>query len=381
MRIQSNLNTDNRYKFSFKSLRTDKNTLTQLKNGEKPLIENNKQNIYAALNNVGSQTDRKSIEFLLDLADNLTYGQNGESEFKKILDLDANTPTQRENTDWSKLLADTIKRALNASCDKTEDLEQEYERIFLNSKPLTNEQKQILELRRQLTDKICSETSVEDVDSLIISANIRKNLDYFISSSEISFKQKRECLEKFLYLLSDDYKINPQLSDKKPRVLDEMLNDLLVKSPESEILTTKEIDQKYSGMCAAISICRKAMAYEDKTGYVNLILEELKNSPVMEVFDVTELGTGKKVSIPKTDIDYDTALEKGYRIVDASAHNWMHNAHASGDGTIQTEWYSAFDKDSYGIFDDTSWYENLDVETHEEKDLLKALINEIKVYA
>ncbi len=376
MRIQSNFDNSKRYKLNFKSLRSDKIEAGRLKNGNEPLIENNKRNICGALNNLAGRSDRESMEFLLDTADNLAYGQSGESEFKKIIDSDSNTQTKRENTDWHQLLSDTIKRALDSAEGNIDDLKEEYKRIFSGSKPLTQEQKDILDLRSRLADKLCTEAVLDDSGKMLMSANIRKNLDYFISSSEISYKQKKECLEKFLYLLSDDYKINPQLSDKKIQVLDEMLNDLVIQTPESEVLTIKDTDQKYTGMCAAISICRKAMAYEDKTGYTNLILEELKDSPEMEVYDVTELGTGRKVSIPKINIDYDTAVEKGYRIVDASAHNWMNNAHAGGDGTIQTEKYSAFDEDSFGIYDDTSWYENLETNSPEEKNLLKALIKE-----
>ncbi len=361
---------------SFKSLRTDKHAVSQLKAGEKPIIENNRQNIYAALNNISANPNRNDIEFLLDIADNLAYGQNGDSEFKRILDLDGNTPPQRENTDWHAVLSDTIKRALNTSDEDIDDLELEYDRIFGSEKPLTPEQKKLLDLRKTLTGMLCNDSTVEDAETLSRCANIRKNLDYFAASSEIPIKQKEECLEKFVYFLSDDYKITPQLEDKKLQVLDEMLNDMIIKTPQEDVLTIKDVDQLYSGICAAISICRKAVAYEDKTAYTDIVLEELKDSPVMSVYDITELGSGKKVDIPKTEIDYDTALARGYRIIDTSAHNWMQNAHACGNGTVLTEHYIPFDNDSYGVYDDTSWYEGLETNLPEEKALLKALIKE-----
>lgn len=367
----------NAFKPRFKSIRTDKKTVEQLKTGEKPILENNRQNIYAALNNLSSASDRTNIEFLLDVAKNLAYGQGGEdSEFKSFLDEEGLTPENRENTDWSKVLDDTIRRALSASSDNVTDLEAEYNEIFNTKKPLTEQQKSIIDLRNKFTSLIIGEDSLKDSETLARTARVRKNLDYFIASSEIPLSQKQECLEKFIFFMSDEYKITPQLEDKKLQVMEEMLNDMIVKTPQDDVLTIKSVDQRQSGMCAAISICRKAMAYEDKSKYVDLIMEELKDSPVMSVFDVTELGTGKKVDIPKTIIDYDTAIAKGYRIIDASAHNWMHNAHASGDGTIQTEYYVPFDEENYGIFNDSSWYLGLDPKYSNVKSLLMSVIKE-----
>ena len=103
-------------KLAFKSLRTDKNRVAQLKTGEKPLIENNKINIFTAINSLSAQPDRTNIEFLLDIADNLTYGQGGEdSEFKAVLDEDGFSPAERENTDWQKALKDAISLSLAKS--------------------------------------------------------------------------------------------------------------------------------------------------------------------------------------------------------------------------------------------------------------------------
>ena len=365
------------FKLGFKSIRTDKKTVEQLKTGEKPIIENNRQNIYAALNNLSSKSDRASIEFLLDVADNLAYGQGGrESEFKSFLDTEGLTPSQRENTDWSQILDDTIKKAISSSSEDVSDLEAEYKRIFSTKKPLTSQQQRIIDLRNNFTSQIVNENSLQDAETLAKTARIRKNLDYFISSSEIPISQKQECLEKFIFFMSDEYEITPQLKDKKLDVVDEMLNDMIIKTPQDDVLTIKTVNQRQTGMCAAISICRKAIAYEDKSKYMDIVIEELKDSPTMSVYDITELESGRKVEIPRTIIDYDTALAKGYRILDASAHNWMHNAHASGDGTIQTEYYVPFDDDNYGVYNDTSWYIGLDREYSAEKNLLQALIKE-----
>lgn len=360
----------------FGSLRTDKNNVAMLKNGSMPILDNKKENILASLNKMADNPERTNIEFLLDIAGNLEYGQAGNSEFKDIIDETTDVLSERENTDWSEVLADTIRRALSESDEDVSDLKTRYEQIFTQKQPLTPQQREIIELRNQFKKLAVNKNSVEDIDSLVRSAQVSKNIDFFISSSEISFEQKKECLEKFLYFLSDEYPINPQLADKKLQIADEMLDDLLVRVPEQKILTTKGVNQLYSGICAAISMCRKAVGYEDKVRYMDIVLEELRDSPVMQVYDVTDLGSGKTVNIPKINIDYNSAIMQGYRILDASAHHWMQNAHSSGDGSIQSETYTAFDEETYGIFNDTSWYEGFNPDLASEKTLLKNLIKE-----
>ncbi len=365
-------------KIGFKSIRTDRNAVMQLAQGKKTIIENNKLNIYAALNNISSQPDDDNISLLLYVAENLAYGQGHNSVFKDILDKENITPEQRENTDWLQLLDDTVRRAISQSSEEMRDtFIDEYKRIFGEKKELTPAQSKILELRKELTSKILNAALPEEAENMETVTNIRQNLDYFVASSEIPLDEKHQCLEKLIYFMSSDYKINPQLKDKKLQVLDEVLNDIVVKTPNDKTLKTKDIDQRQSGICAAISISRKAMAHEDKVKFIELITDELQDSPTMSVYDITELGTGKKVNVPKARINYNAALQRGYRIIDASAHNWMQNAHAAGNGTIQTEYYTAFEDDDYGIFDDSSWYTSDNDEQHpEEKRLLRALIKE-----
>ena len=368
-------------KYSFKSVRTDKNAVNTLKNGTKPIGENQRLNILSSINNLANNPDRPNIEFLLGVADNLVYGQNGQSKFRDAIDEDGQTPANRENTDWSKILEDTILQAINVA-DETEDvsdLHAEYERVFGTKKELTPEQEKVLLLRSMFNSQVADKAVIENEDDILQAARIKKNMDYFVASSEIPISQKKECLDKFIYLLSDAYKINPQLKDKKLQVVDEMLNDMLIKTPEDDVLTIKDVDQRITGICAAISICRKAVAYEDKVQYMNIVMSELDDSKTMEVFDITDLESGKKVAVAKADIDYDSALAKGYRIIDASAHMWMQNAHASGNGTILTESYTAFDDETYNVFDDASWYEGLDVAYSPSKQLLKALIKEREI--
>lgn len=373
MRINS-INTS--YDLAFKSTRTDKQEVGKLRTGETPILENQKQNILVALNNLAETSDRKSIEFLLDVATNLQYGQNGNSEFNEIISESTEIQGERENTNWLELLSKTIDKALNASEENVEDLRTNLNSLISTKQPLTQDQKEILELRKEIKTAVSQQEKVSDTEELIRTADISRNLDFFISSSEISVSQKKRSLELMKELLSDDYKITPQLEDKKVQVLDELLKDLVVRTPQDETLTTKGINQLYTGMCGAISVCRKKIAHEDKVRYVELIMEELKDSPTMTVFDVTKLGTGEKVNIPKIKIDYNDAIAQGYRILDASAHNWMHNAHTAGDGSIQSETYTAFDRESYGLFNDTSWYEGMNPTFSQEKELLKRLIKE-----
>ena len=370
---------NNKYFVTFRSLRTDKKQIETLKQGDIPILENKRENILSSLHNLSSNAERANIEFLLDIAQNLEYGQNGNSEFREIIDETTETTTPRENTDWSKILSETIKAALNNAKEDVSDLEETYQRLFSTRRPLTPIQQEVLDLRQQLREKIITEDSLNDTDTLNTIAEISKDIDYFISSSEIPMSQKKECLEKFLYFLSDEYRIDPQLKDKKKQVIAEMLNDMLIKTPNEDALRIKTVDQLYSGICAAISICRKAIAYEDKVRYMDVIFEELKDSSTMEVYDITDLSSGKKITVPKIKIDYNTALERGYRIIDASAHIWMNNGHISGDGNLITESYTAFDNENFGVFDDSCWYEGLNPNFSAEKTLLKSLIKEKEI--
>lgn len=377
MRAVTNSSIDvSRLSVGFRGERADKASVSQLKNGENIILENNRQNIQTALNNLSANSKKRNIEFLLDVANNLNYGEFGNKRFKEELNKDGITPENRENTDWAAILKDTIDKAMASSKEDVSELKTEYSKVFDSNKELTPEQIQLLELRKELTGAITDKKLLQTAEDIESAANARKNLDYFTASSEIPIKEKMECLKKLIYFMSDDYKINPELKDKKLQVTDEILNDIVIKTPENNELTIKSVNQRVTGICAAISVCRKAMAYENKAGFIDIITEELKDSPTMKVYDITELGSGKKVDVPKTEVKYADALNKGYRIIDASAHIWMNNAHANGDGTIQTEHYIPFDNDSYGIYDDSSWYLGLDDEHADEKVLLAALIKE-----
>lgn len=360
---------------AFRSRRTDINNVLQLKNGSMPILENNKRNILASLNNLSSNPIRSNIEIMLDTADNLSYGEFGSAKFKAELDKDGITSEGRENTSWHELLKNAVKRAIASSDDEISDLNAEYDRIFSGGKELSPEQNRLLNLRKQLNYALSSSALLNTDEDLETAAAALEKLDYFTASSEIPLKQKNECLELLIYFMSSSYNINPALKDKKLQAADEILNDIIIKYPADKIIPAKTADQRNSGICAAISICRKAMAYEDKTRFIELILEELKDSPIMSVYDITELGSGKKIEMPKASVDYAAALKRGYRIIDASAHIWMNNAHFAGAG-VQMENYIPFDTDNWGIYDDSSWYLGLENEMPGEKKLLSAVIKE-----
>ena len=226
--------------------------------------------------------------------------------------------------------------------------------VFSQKQPLTKAQQAILESRESLIDAINAQ--INDEESISKSATAKKLLDYFIISPDISESQKKTCIEKLNYFMSDKYKINPQLKDKKLQALTEILNDLTIKTPESEELLIKDVNQRQSGICAAISACRKAIAYEDKVRYLEIVLNELDDTNYMEVYDVTDLESGKKVKADKADIDYTDALRKNYRILDASAHIWMQLGGTAGSGKQNLQNYVAFDKTHYEIFRDSHWY-------------------------
>ncbi len=372
--------------YSFKGVRKDINTIKELKYGTAPIGENQKLNIYTALQNIAANPTNTSIKALLDTARNRAYGIDEFSEYSKSIN-PQNTDNKQEtqNTNWETILNQTLISASetleknNGDKDLIEEVKQ-----YTSSpvyKELSPVQKEILDLRKRLntalkkqyTKEFPNKTKAEKETEL---KDLDENFIYLLTSSETTYDTKKECLKKFLYLLGNKYEINPDLENKKIQIIKEMLADMLVKTPKSKVLTTKGIDQRQSGICAAISICRKLLAYEDKSRYMDVVLDELSNNPYMEVYDITDLDSGKKVPLEKPFIDYEEAISRGYRILDASAHIWMQNAHASGNGTLQTEWYTAFDSINNGIFDDTSWFGYI-TDKYAEKDFLKAIIQEI----
>ncbi|MGN0018447.1 MAG: hypothetical protein ACI37S_05330 [Candidatus Gastranaerophilaceae bacterium] len=331
------------HNISFLGKREDRNTVEQLKKQGDALTLNNQRNISNAIDNLSKDTSEETIKFLMNVAQGLRYGTSFELDDKKT------------NNDWKGKLQNATQNALaKTKSPNKKELQAQFNEVFLSKKELSDEEKDVLALRDNLlkTKGLPQAMNDSKIDAV---KNIAKNLDYFVISSEVTTSEKKSCLEKLNKLMSPDYKITAQLKDKKPQVLGELLNDLVVKTPESDMPIIKTTDQRHHGMCAAISTSRKLMAYEYKDKYVNMIMEELSSKPTMEVYDVTKLGTNEKISVPKTEVDFDYADDKGYRILDASALQWMNIAGNIGNGEIQSKNFSAFDKKYFDTFHDANY--------------------------
>lgn len=342
---------------AFKGQRQDRKTISQLKEENKyNLNVPNQRRISNAIDNLAKVPGEDNIDFLIDVADNLKYGTN--------IDLG-----KKSYNDWHSKLEKATKNSYNISDNSIQEkVKAKIEQSFNEKKPLTNTEKEILENRKELLQKVDYE-ALEKISNSNIKS-LKRNLDYFIVSSEVSTPQKLYILKRLNYFMSPEYKINPQLKDKKTQALAEMVNDIVINTPESKIPNIKAINQQQHGICAAISICRKLLAYEDKSNYIDMILSELDDKDYMEVYDITKLGTHTKIPIEKCNIDFDYALKNGYRIVDTSAMYWMNVADTAGAVNEPVGYYSSFDKTNFDTFKDM----------HISADLPKDLVNKQDYY-
>lgn len=331
---------------NFKGKRVDKNIVSQLitKNSYS-LTEPNQRYIAAAIEKLGKVAGEKNIQFLLDVA-----AKNRYSTSITLQDM-----PQKNN--WKeKLLASAASAiaitplANNALTDKLAELQKP-------AMPNIEEQ-EILKLREQLLGVVdLEQINNETVGSI---KNFSKNLDYFIISSETSLEHKKYVLERLNYFMSDKYEINPQLKNKKSIAAAEMVNDIAIHTPGNEIPNIKAVNQKQHGMCAAISIVRKKLAYEDKPNYIDSILSELDSSQTIKVYDRSRLGSGEKIDVHKVSVDFDTALAKGYRIIDASTTHWMHIAGMTGESNIAYDIYTPFDNENFDVKADSFFHVQFD---------------------
>ena len=338
---------------NFKGKREDRKAVAQLKeNNPYSLNTINQRRINNAIESLSEVPGQDNAEFLLDVAENLRYQTRidlGKSNFN----------------DWQVKLDDAITKSLAKSSPEVQERLAPRLEQLRKSKPLSEEEKQLLELRSAIISQV-DPKQLEKIESENIK-QLNRNLDYFIISTEVSTAQKLYILNRLNHFMSPEYKINPQLADKKTQALAEIINDITVDTPESKIPNIKAINQLEHGMCAAISICRKALAYEDKVNFVDIIMSELDDSPVLMVYDINKLGSGTKVPISKTRLDFDYALSKGYRIIDTSALYWMHIANTTGSGNEFIGMYSTFDKEDFDTFHDCHLMPNLPTKELEAK--------------
>lgn len=346
---------------SFKGKREDRKTVAQLKeNNPYSLNRINQRRINNAIDSLAEVSGENNAEYLLDVAENLKYHTNidlGKSQFN----------------DWQVKLGDAIQKSLaKSSIEVQEKLTPRLNKLQ-EAKPLSDDEKEMLKLRKSILSQIDTK-QLENIESKNIK-NLGRNLDYFIVSSEVTTAQKLYILKRLDHFISPEYKINPQLEDKKTQALAEIINDITVDTPESNIPNIKSVNQQSHGMCAAISICRKALAYEDKVNYVDIIMSELDANPYMMVYDISNLGSGTKVPIGKTRLDFNYALSKGYRIIDTSALYWMSIANTAGASNEFVGMYCTFDKDDFDTFHDSHLMPNLETKELEQKqDYYRALL-------
>ncbi|MCR5260732.1 MAG: hypothetical protein K6C94_02720 [Candidatus Gastranaerophilales bacterium] len=359
---------------SFKGRREDINELKSLSENNMPILPNKRNLILSAIDNLGKTGERQDIEMLMGTVETMKYGIQNNSEFAKALN---GTQGEKENTDWDGILKNTIQNAINGTNEEDKAaLEARFQKIFGEDKPLTEQEKTMLDLRSDILGSKEMLNVLDNPEKTLESARIRENLDYFLASSEINTDDKVKCLGLMKHFLSDDYEIHPQLKDHKVQAFSEMLNDLIVKRPDEEVYTIKDVSQKQTGMCAAISIARKTIAYEDKVRAMEIMMAELDNKPTMEVYDRTAIGTGKKIEIEKAHVDFTDGMKKGYRIVDTGTHQWMNAADTVGDGSIKEGHYQAFDPDNYEIFRDAHWKNDLPAEYKPAQNWLRYLNKE-----
>ena len=345
---------------TFRGQRQDRNTVAQLKNNNGyDLNLPNQRRINEAIERLAQIRSEENIKFLLDVSDNLKYGTN--------IYLGV-----RPYNDWRLKLNEAAKKAIYASDYDIKERYLEQLSKAASPKQCTEEELAILDEREKLLNSI-DYKQVEKLDTRS-ERNIEKNLDYFIVSSEIPTSQKLYILKRLNHLMSDEYKINPQLEDKKNQVLAEIINDIVVDTPDSDVPNTKAINQLHHGMCASISICRKNLAYEDKPNYVDMVMSELDNNPDLMIYDITKLGSHTKIPIPKIYLDYKTALERGYRIVDAGAMQWMNVADTIGATNEAYGFYSPIDTNFYDTFTDAHMLNDISKELSAKHDYYRGLI-------
>jgi hypothetical protein len=348
------------FKLNFTGKREDRKTVSQLKKDNSyDLNAINQRKISNAIDNLAKNSGEENVKFLIDVSENLKYGTNidlGKSGYN----------------DWKVKLSNAAKQSL---ANSSKEIQEKYgSRVdkLTQKKNLTPDEKEILNLRKNILKSINKE-DIKKIQNKNIK-NINNNLDYFIISTEIPSAQKLYILKRLNYFMSPEYEINPQLADKKTQALAEIINDLVVDTPESKIPNIKSVNQKGIGSCGAISICRKALAYEDKPNFVDIILSELDNSDYIQVYDITKLGTHTKIPVNKISLDFEYALSKGYRIIDTSALYWMNIADMAGSANEFVKMYSSFDKTYFDTFQDSHLTPDLDEDKVKDQDYYRALI-------
>jgi len=364
-------------KISFKGVREDHELVAELVKNNGAIIKPKERKLKEAINRFAQDSSIKNIEFLLSTAENLKYGVKSGSDLHKFLKTNSNLGRNVQNNDWYGLLISAAHTAIekNPYEAEREALTKKLDAIL--TKISDPKEKELIESRNKILKSVEDLSKTESPNNKRIlkdKASIKRNVDYFMASSECDISEKIECLKLLAHFATSDYQINPQLKDKKTQVLAEVLNDLVVKTPANPVLTIKQTNQRQHGMCAAISQCRKILPHEYKLTFVSTVLSELDNKPTMEVQNITDPDKTVKTQVKKAVVDFDRALKMNYRILDASATNWMNIADNAGDGEAQIGKFTPFDKENYGMFHDSHWVADMPEKLQPKQKLLRASI-------
>ncbi len=321
---------------SFQSLRTDRDFVKQLAAENKySLAENNQKNILKAIKNISEHGSISGVKFLMETARNLKYSTNipfnisPKNKWKAVLMLAASAC------------------AVKAGVDSSKKINKEFKDIFYNNE-LNDDERDILGSYDSILGKMNGFNPDEKEYEYA-----KNNLEYFIISSETSLGDKKYILERLDYFLSDDYKINPQLENRRFQAFSEIINDLALDKVNSDIPNIKASNQNTHGMCTVFSLAGKLLAYEYKRNYTDFIIEELDASDTMTVYDRRELGKGKQIKVKKANIDYEGMLALGFRIIDAASANWMQIANIDNTTSNVTLNYIPYDKASFEVYNDS----------------------------
>ncbi len=321
---------------TFQSLRSDRSFVKQLtvENGYS-LAENNQKNILKAIKNLSESGMVSSARFLIEAARDLKYSTNIPFNI---------APKNR----WKAVLMLAASAcAVKAGLGNSKKINKQYKEVFYNQE-LNEDEKEVL----ASYDSILARMNGFKPDKNAYEA-AKNNLEYFIMSSETSIGDKKYILGRLDYFLSDDYKINQQLEAKKFQAFSEIINDLALDKVNNDIPNIKASNQNTHGMCTVFSITRKLLAYEYKRNYTDFIMQELDDSDEIMVYDRNNLGKGRKIPVKKAVIDYNGMMERGFRIVDAAAANWMNIADINSATSNVEMIYVPYDSGSFGVYNDS----------------------------
>ena len=321
---------------TFQSLRLDRSFVKQLTvESGYSLAENNQKNILKAIKNLSESGTVSSARFLIETARDLKYSTNIPFNI---------APKNR----WKAVLMLAASAcAVKAGLGNSKKINKQYKEVFYNQE-LNEDEKEIL----ASYDSILARMNGFKPDKNAYEA-VKNNLEYFIMSSETSIGDKKYILERLDYFLSDDYKINKQLEDKKFQAFSEIINDLALDKVNNDIPNIKASNQNTHGMCTVFSITRKLLAYEYKRNYTDFIMQELDDSDEIMVYDRNNLGKGRKIPVKKAVINYNGMIERGFRIVDAAAANWMNIADINSATSNVEMIYVPYDSASFGVYNDS----------------------------